>query len=179
MVRGKEAPLQLRADATYLLPGGLGGLGRSLAYRMAERGARHLVFTSRSGAKDPRAKKMLEDLSRAGVRTKTFAANIGVEAQLLDILQEVKEEGFPAVRGVVTLAMQLQDVIFDKMTVDNFWAAVLPKVNVTRNLHNHLPKDLDFFVCMSSLVGVIGNRSQGNYAAGMCSPRYHWGGDVS
>ncbi len=36
----------------------------------------------------------------------------------------------------------------------------------TWNLHELLPKDLDFFIVLSSLAGIIGSVSQGNYAAG-------------
>jgi aryl carrier-like protein len=51
------------------------------------------------------------------------------------------------------------------MTVDDFRAAVRPKVQGSWNLHQQLA-DLDFFVMLSSLVGVMGGASQANYAAG-------------
>jgi acyl carrier protein len=44
--------------------------------------------------------------------------------------------------------------------------ATRPKVLGTRNLHDFFGSDLDFFVMLSSLTGVVGNASQGNYAAG-------------
>jgi len=44
--------------------------------------------------------------------------------------------------------------------------AIRPKVQATRNLQDLLPKDLDFFICLSSVGGIIGSRSQGNYNAG-------------
>lgn len=52
------------------------------------------------------------------------------------------------------------------MSVDDFHAAVRPKVQATRNLHDMLPKDMDFFVCLSSTGGIVGSRGQGNYNAG-------------
>lgn len=36
----------------------------------------------------------------------------------------------------------------------------------TWNLHELLPRDMDFFIVLSSLAGIIGSVSQGNYAAG-------------
>lgn len=52
------------------------------------------------------------------------------------------------------------------MTFEQLTAAIRPKVQGTRNLHEYLPKDLDFFVMLSSIAGVAGNRGQGNYSAG-------------
>ena len=52
------------------------------------------------------------------------------------------------------------------MNHEDFNAAVRPKLEGTWNLHNQLPKDLDFFIMLSSVSGVIGNASQANYAAG-------------
>lgn len=52
------------------------------------------------------------------------------------------------------------------MTLVDYAAAIKPKVHGTWNLHNLLPKDMDFFVMLSSTSGIIGNASQANYAAG-------------
>ena len=52
------------------------------------------------------------------------------------------------------------------MTYEDFNAAVRPKLEGTWNLHHQLPKDLDFFIMLSSVSGIIGNASQANYAAG-------------
>lgn len=52
------------------------------------------------------------------------------------------------------------------MTLENFNAAIRPKVQGSWNLHELLPKDLDFFIMLSSVAGVLGNRGQSNYAAG-------------
>ena len=52
------------------------------------------------------------------------------------------------------------------MTADDFKAAVRPKVQATKNLHDLLPEDLEFFICLSSVGGIVGSRGQGNYNAG-------------
>ena len=51
------------------------------------------------------------------------------------------------------------------MNHEDFNAAVRPKLKGTWNLHKQLSKDLDFFIMLSSVSGVIGNASQANYAA--------------
>jgi hypothetical protein len=52
------------------------------------------------------------------------------------------------------------------MTFDKWETAVNPKIKGTWNLHAELPKDVDFFIILSSLSGIIGNTAQANYCAG-------------
>ena len=52
------------------------------------------------------------------------------------------------------------------MTHEQYVSAVRPKVQGSWNLHEYLPKDMDFFVLLSSSAGIAGSRGQGNYAAG-------------
>lgn len=52
------------------------------------------------------------------------------------------------------------------MTSEHVRKTVGPKVHGTWNLHELLPRDMDFFVMLSSLAGVMGHRGQGNYGCG-------------
>jgi hypothetical protein len=52
------------------------------------------------------------------------------------------------------------------MTFDKWLGATQPKIKGTWNLHTYLPLDLDFFIILSSMSGIIGNAAQANYAAG-------------
>lgn len=52
------------------------------------------------------------------------------------------------------------------MSLENFDAALKPKVQGSWNLHAHLPKGMDFFILLSSTGGIFGGRGQSNYAAG-------------
>ncbi|KAI1762800.1 hypothetical protein GGR53DRAFT_399114 [Hypoxylon sp. FL1150] len=162
----KPAEVQLRPDATYIIPGGMGGLGRSLLKWMASKGARYLVATSRSGAKDPRAQQVLEELSQLGVKAKAIAADVSHEEQCQTVLEQIEEEGFPPIRGAIIMAMNVQDSMFETMGFEAWWAALTPKYKVTWNMHNNLPKDLDFFITMSSAAGQIGSFAQSNYNTG-------------
>lgn len=51
------------------------------------------------------------------------------------------------------------------MSYEDYWAAVRPKVQGSWNIHEQIV-DLDFFVLLSSIVGVGGNAGQSNYSAG-------------
>jgi emericellamide synthase (highly reducing iterative type I polyketide synthase) len=58
-----------------------------------------------------------------------------------------------------------QDILFDQMTYQQWEASLAPKVAGTRNLHELLPTDMDFFVVLSSIAGISGNTAQANYTA--------------
>lgn len=74
---------------------------------MAAKGARYLAFMSRSGANKPEAKALLDELAKINVQTKAFASDISNAVELTKVLQEIKSANFPAIRRVITFAMQL------------------------------------------------------------------------
>lgn len=67
------------------------------------------------------------------------------------------------------LTRLLQDAIFPNMTLTRYYQALNPKIRGSQNLHDFFQKSsgqLDFFVMLSSLGGILGNASQSNYCAG-------------
>lgn len=54
------------------------------------------------------------------------------------------------------------------MTYEQWSRTVRSKINTSWNLHQLLPSNLEFFILLSSIVGVYGFAAQSNYAAG-CS----------
>lgn len=164
------APTRLRPDRTYLLPGGLGGLGRSIAKWMAQprQGAKNILFLSRSGGDSESARELLAELEHLGVRARAAKCDVSDEAQLVAALDAAAQDGFPKIGGVIQGAMQLLDSAFEFMPKESWDGALAPKVAGTWNLHRHTPEDVDFFVMLSSICGLVGNRGQSNYAAGNC-----------
>ncbi|KAL8726146.1 MAG: hypothetical protein Q9166_006903 [cf. Caloplaca sp. 2 TL-2023] len=152
-------------NATYVITGGLGGLGRSIARWMTSRRAKYLLLLSRTGAKDEAAVSLLEELKEKGVNVAAPACDISDERTLVSILKQYAET-FPPIKGCIQGAMVLRDGLFENMTLENFNAALRPKVQGSWNLHTHLPHAMDFFILLSSTGGVFGNRGQSNYAAG-------------
>ncbi|ORY13011.1 hypothetical protein BCR34DRAFT_481666 [Clohesyomyces aquaticus] len=153
-----------RPDASYMLVGGLGGLGRATAMWMAARGARHLVFLNRSGPESEVARETVAALRDAGCSAVIFSCDVAHAGQLAAVLQAVRER-LPPVRGVIQGAMVLRDTMLDGMGLDDYLAVLRPKVQGTWNLHTCLPKDVDFFVMESSISGIVGNTAQAAYAA--------------
>ncbi|OTA89815.1 hypothetical protein M434DRAFT_398366 [Hypoxylon sp. CO27-5] len=150
-----------RQDRTYLLVGGLGGLGRATASWMVENGARHLTFLSRSSRKGPETKDFLEELRSQDCRVQLVAGSVN---NMADVQQAVQSATMP-IAGVINMAMTLKDVGLPEMTFSDWATAVEPKVQGTWNLHNAVTSDLDFFLLFSSFSGIVGQLGQANYAA--------------
>lgn len=161
----KKEPLELDPDATYLLAGGLGGIGRSLSSLLERHGAKNIVFVSRSGDGSDAAKTTLEKLREKGVNAVAYTCDITDREALEAVLQTCSAE-MPTIKGFVNCAMLLKDAIFENMTHSDWVAATGPKIQGSWNMHELLPSSLDFFIMLSSTSGIIGNPGQANYAAG-------------
>ncbi|KAI1452633.1 hypothetical protein F4805DRAFT_472261 [Annulohypoxylon moriforme] len=151
-------------DATYLIAGGLGGIGRSAASWLCETGAKHLVLLSRSGPKSEAAKELIVKLELDGVQVYAPQCDVSDEEALKRVVKYV-EETMPPIRGCIQGSMVIENRVFQDYTRKAFQSGIDPKVRGTWNLHNVLPRSLDFFVLLSSLAGVHGASSQSSYAA--------------
>ncbi|KAL6710125.1 hypothetical protein ACN47E_009916 [Coniothyrium glycines] len=156
----------LDPNASYLLSGGLGGLGRSIAQWFVDHGAKNLIFVSRSGAKSHEATLFVDSLNALGIRTAVLKCDISDALALSDSLVSTLST-FPPIRGVIQGAMTLNDSLFANMTHSQWTSTILPKVHGSKNLHEAtFSQPLDFFILLSSLHSFIGNPGQANYAAG-------------
>jgi len=158
-------PYKLDPNASYVLAGGLGGIGRSLARWMVTRGAKNLVFLSRSGNITDAVKETITEIESNGCKTHVFTCDVSDEARTAEVMKECQMT-MPPIKGCIQGSMILKDGMFENMAYSTFETAIKPKVQGSWNLHALLPKDMDFFVLLSSATGVLGNRSQANYAAG-------------
>jgi NAD(P)-dependent dehydrogenase (short-subunit alcohol dehydrogenase family) len=132
----------------------MGGIGRALAVRLVESGARNLVFLSRSGATTPAAIDLIKLLQHAGATAKVLKCDVGNIRQLETAVKEISQH-LPAIKGMFHLGMVMRSALFENMSLGDWTDSLLPKVQGTWNLHNLLPKDLDFFVLISSFVGIV------------------------
>ncbi|PGH13809.1 hypothetical protein AJ79_03377 [Helicocarpus griseus UAMH5409] len=165
----RRAPVpRFSPDASYLLVGGVGGIGRSIAHWMVAHGARNLILLSRSAGSSKKTAAFVDELKReTGCRVKPVSCDVSKKGDLAGALRLCEEAGLPAVRGVIQAAMVLQDAVLEKMTAANYQACIQPKVHGSWNLHQQFNRTdaLDFFVILSSVVGVAGNTGQCNYSA--------------
>lgn len=163
VLRSPAPPLRLE-HGVFLLVGGMGGLGRSIARFLVSHGARKFCFLSRSAGTSADARSLLEELAEHGAQSRVIACDVSDATSLATALDKCKAELGP-VRGVFQCAAVLRDALFAKMTYDDWTGSTRSKVQGSQNLSDALP-DVDFFILLSSFAGVFGNRGQTNYAAG-------------
>lgn len=99
--------VKLREDATYILVGGLGGLGRSVACLLAAKGAKHIAFFSRSGANKEESQGLLVNLRAMGVDARAYAVDICDDQELHRVISQV-ESYMPKIKGAIQGAAVLK-----------------------------------------------------------------------
>ncbi|KAK8069391.1 polyketide synthase [Apiospora phragmitis] len=152
------------ADATYVIVGGTGGIGQSITKQMIERGARHIVLLSRSGKVNDDIQKLMDFGEPLGASVHVKSCDAGDKASVKVVLGDLQKT-LPPIRGIVHAAMVLRDVLFEDMTYEDYNTVVRSKVDGAWNLHQALgAQPLDFFILLSSVAGIIGNRGQAAYA---------------
>lgn len=160
-----ETSLQLVAEASYLITGGLSGFGLKTAAWLADKGAKTLILLSRSGQASVEDQETLDQLKAMGIQWVAYACDVIDKAALAAVFAEIQGK-LPPLRGVIHAAMVLDDVIVRNMSADSFRKVIAPKMLGAWNLHE-LTEDLplDFFVMYSSITTYLGNPGQANYVA--------------
>ena len=153
----------IRADAAYLVSGGLGALGLRLAEWLVEQGARALLLLGRrppSGA----ALERIEAMRRTGVEVQTRALDIADVTALEAVVRE--QDGVLPIGGVFHLAGVLDDGMLRQQDPSRIAAVLAPKLGGALNLQRlFAERTLDQFVCFSSVAALTGSMGQGTYAA--------------
>ena len=162
--------------------GCLGGLGRSFSKWAVQRGARRLIYLSRTGAAKPEVQIFLNSLCAQGVDVKVQRGDV---LSLQDVKEAVAASDRPikgVIQGALTLNVRsrgpnplqtgirtdfrIQDGLFESMTLEKFHSTLRPRVIGTLNLHEALKDSpLDFFQMWSSWTVMFGTATQSNYLA--------------
>lgn len=151
----------LVADASYLITGGLGGLGLLVARWLVERGARHIVLVARS-VPDAQAQAKIAELTALGATVIVEQADVAQRASMAALIARLARP----LRGVIHAAGVLDDGVLRRQSWPRFAKVLAPKVQGAWHLHTltqALP--LDFFLLFSSAAALIGNAGQANHAS--------------
>jgi acyl transferase domain-containing protein/acyl carrier protein len=158
------APYRCRPDASYLISGGLGGIGRRLAVWLAERGAKQLVLLGRGGGGDG-TPALLEELTAKGARVRLVRADVASESDVSSVLADVQAT-LPPLGGVFHLAGQWASQPVADATAGTDRRVLRAKVGgawILHRLTRELP--LDCFVMFSSAAATWGGTGMAYYAA--------------
>jgi acyl transferase domain-containing protein/SAM-dependent methyltransferase/acyl carrier protein len=147
----------IRADATYLVTGGLGGVGFAVARWLAAAGARSIALLGRT----------IHPVTGfpPEVTLSTHACDVADEGALSAVLSELAGRR-PTLQGVFHAAGVLDDAVLAQQTPERIVRVLRPKMDGARlldRLTRHLP--IEHFVLFSSSATLVGSAAQANHAA--------------
>ncbi len=141
---------------SYLIIGGLGGLGLKVAEWLAKQGAKHLVL---AGRRNP------QKIEFPNAIVETVAIDISQKPAVDALMLKFGSE-WPELKGIIHTAGVNDDGILSSQDWSQFEKVFAPKIKGSWNLHEaSLTKSLDFFVLFSSMASSLGSPGQINYSS--------------
>lgn len=166
-----DRPFAFRADASYLVTGGLSGVGLAIAHWMVSQGAHRLVIFGRTPLpervrwrqSDAPAVAAVRSLEAAGASVLYGAVDVSDEAAVATWLSDYAAQNWPSIRGVVHAAGMSTERLAVDMDRAAAEAVLAGKVRGALNLDRLLP-ELDLFLLTSSAAAVLPHPGQSIYA---------------
>ncbi|OEJ36239.1 type I polyketide synthase [Streptomyces agglomeratus] len=154
-----------RSRGTTLITGGTGGLGAHVARLLADRGAEHLVLTSRRGPDADGVAELVAELAGRGTRVTVEACDVADREALRTLLDSIPDDR--PLTAVVHAAGVMQRIApLADLTLAEFAAVADAKVGGARHLDELLgDRPLDAFVLFSSGSAVWGSAGQAAYGS--------------
>ncbi|KAH7132181.1 polyketide synthase [Dendryphion nanum] len=166
LVKAKPPPLRLRADAAYIVVGGLGKLGTEICSHLGKLGATIIILLTRKQLDLNERLELERNLSNESAKVRIVCCDVSNRPDVQRFSTELISSDLP-IGGIIHGPMVLRDKNLQEMTIDDFQAAINPKYHGSRNLVEAFQAvELDFFILLSSLSGIVGLPGQANYAAG-------------
>ncbi|HZN83852.1 MAG TPA: type I polyketide synthase [Mycobacterium sp.] len=152
----------VRRDGSYIVTGGLGGIGMTVARWLVDSGAGRLVLNGRSAPSD----EMRNHLAELGTRAEVVTVLGDVaEPGTADRLVAAAEQTGRPLRGVIHSAAVLDDELVVGLTKDSLDRIWTPKAAGAVRLHGATASSqLDWWVGFSSVVSLLGSPGQASYA---------------
>jgi NADPH:quinone reductase-like Zn-dependent oxidoreductase/thioester reductase-like protein/ubiquinone/menaquinone biosynthesis C-methylase UbiE len=151
--------------STYLITGGLGGIGMEIAKWMISKGAKYIILAGRNPPK-PKTTAEITEMNSKGGNVVCMQCDVGIMENCKFLLESIKSQGLPQLRGIMHAAGVLSDASYENQTWEKYETAFHPKVRGGWNLHL-LTKDypLEHFVMFSSAAASLGSLGQSNHCA--------------
>ncbi|WP_052410165.1 type I polyketide synthase [Paenibacillus durus] len=157
-----DQPHGWRDRGVYLITGGMGGLGLKIAAYLA-RTARGIVLAGRSSLNVDQ-QKHLHELEHLGTEICYIQSDLTRREDTERLITQCREK-FGAIHGIIHAAGVLRDALLHKKTKADIAAVVNPKIYGTVWLDEASRHEkLDFFIVFSSVMSVLGNAGQCDYA---------------
>ena len=152
---------------SYVIIGGLGGLGLEVAQWMSERGAKRIVLATRRGISEAYQQNAIHQMELRGAKVVVSQNDATTENGCVRIIEDAYKMG--AIGAIINSAAVLDDMLMDVMTPESFEKVASSKVLSTiymDQLSREYCPELDYFIGFSSISNNRGNLGQTNYNYG-------------
>ncbi|MCY1227311.1 3-phenylpropionate-dihydrodiol/cinnamic acid-dihydrodiol dehydrogenase [compost metagenome] len=166
--------MSLLEGKVIIVTGAGAGVGKGIAQEAARQGARVIVNDlgvniDGSGGNAGPAQQTVDEIKAAGGEAAANTDSVADWGAAQKLVQQALDL-YGRVDGVVNNAGNLRDIIFHKMSEDDFDAVIRVHLkgswNVSRAVAPHFKaQESGAFVHMTSTAGLIGNFGQANYSA--------------
>ncbi|MCW2479353.1 type I polyketide synthase [Candidatus Symbiopectobacterium sp. NZEC135] len=164
-VRRAESKELVDKTASYLVTGGVRGLGFTMATWLVEQGVRDIILVSLTGMLPPAQRVSVSDWRNSGVRVRIEACDMAKEHEVRQLLMSIDAHHLP-LKGIIHCAASLEDAASDKLTLSQLQNNLGAKLSGAVYLHQYTQtKALDWFILFSSITAIVGNPGQAGYAA--------------
>ena len=154
----------IKGERSYLVTGGLGGLGLEIMDWLVKQGAESIILIGRSAPSEAARQRILS-AEAYGAKITVMCADVSNAVDLYQVLSKIQQT-LPSLAGLIHSAGVLDDGIIMQQSVERFHKVMAPKIKGAWNLHQlTLNIEMDFFICFSSIASVVGWAGQSNYAA--------------
>ena len=200
-INGENLPTRLRKKGVYLITGGLGGVGLSIAHYLASKVQARLILTARTALPDRaewnqyiqahddsdkvyRILHQIQQLEISGAEVMVAAVDVNDMAAMQALLNKVTIE-YGQIHGVIHAAGVVSGssmVLMHALTSEDCEQQFIPKVHglmVLKQLFDDCPPD--FIMLVSSLSTVLGGLGFAAYSAAnqfmdsMCQQQHNMG----
>ena len=158
--------MKLLENKVALITGASKGIGRSIAQRFVEEGAK-VAFTFLSSVE--RGKSLEDELSSLGGEAKGFQSDASSSMQAEKLINDVISH-FGQIDIIVNNAGITKDTLMLRMSEEDFDSVINTNLKSVFNTTKHAQRSMlkqrsGSIINISSIVGLKGNAGQANYAA--------------